>query len=149
MGQPIYRVWRHTLTNSRFPCRLLISNDSETGKKEPAIQIWSLYAYNLHKATFKGWNRSPGRKGRRNFIIGRGSFAGMHRYAGLWTGDNAGTWDFLSISVSQSLALGLSGLAVAGGDIGGFMPGKTGQKYTDPELLIRWYSACFLLPWFR
>lgn len=73
----------------------------------------------------------------------------MHRFAGLWTGDNASTWDFLEISVAQALALGLSGMTIVGGDVGGFMPGKPGEKYTDPELLIRWYSGCFLLPWFR
>ena len=73
----------------------------------------------------------------------------MNRFAGLWTGDNAGTWDFLNISISQALALGLCGMVVAGGDVGGFMGAKPGERYTDPELLIRWYSACFLLPWFR
>lgn len=73
----------------------------------------------------------------------------MHRFAGLWTGDNAGTWDFLNISVAQALALGISGMTIVGGDIGGFMPGEPGQKFTEPVLLIRWYAACFLLPWFR
>ena len=73
----------------------------------------------------------------------------MSRFAGLWTGDNSGTWDFLNISISQALALGLCGMVIAGGDVGGFMAGKPGEKYTDPGLLIRWYSACFLLPWFR
>lgn len=137
------------LTEPRFPCRLLLSPQIEGQPKQPAIEIWSLYAYNLHKATFKGWNNSAKRKGKRNFIIGRGSFSGMHRFAGLWTGDNAGTWDFLDISVAQALALGLSGMTIAGGDVGGFMPSKPEERYTEPELLIRWYAACFLLPWFR
>ncbi|KAL8792282.1 MAG: hypothetical protein Q9195_005161 [Heterodermia aff. obscurata] len=132
-----------------FPCRLLLTSPDDPQIKRPAIEIWSLYAYNLHKATFEGWNRSPMRKGKRNFIIGRGSFSGMSRFAGLWTGDNSGTWDFLNISISQALALGLCGMVIAGGDVGGFMGGKPGEKYTDPELLIRWYAACFLLPWFR
>ena len=73
----------------------------------------------------------------------------MHRFAGLWTGDNASTWNFLAISIAQALALGVSGMTIAGGDVGGFLPGKPGEKYTEPELLIRWYSASFLLPWFR
>ena len=133
----------------RFPCRLLLTSHDGLQPKQPAIEIWSLYAYNLHKATFEGWNKSQSRKGRRNFIIGRGSFSGMNRFAGLWTGDNSGTWDFLNISISQAVALGCCGMVIAGGDVGGFMPGRPGEKYTDPELLIRWYSACFLLPWFR
>jgi alpha-glucosidase (family GH31 glycosyl hydrolase) len=116
-----------------------------------AIEIWSLYSYNLHKATYKGLNKLPMRQGKRNFIIGRGSFAGMHRYAGLWTGDNASTWDHFKISVFQVLAAGISGGSITGADVGGFMPDFGGPKpyYADPELLIRWYCAYFLLPWFR
>lgn len=126
----------------------------ETKRKKTAIEIWSLYSYNLHKATYKGLNALPQRAGKRNFIIGRGSFAGMHRYAGLWTGDNASTWDFFRISVSQVLSSGLSGVSITGADVGGFMPQEDSvthakSRYCDPELLIRWYCAYFMLPWFR
>jgi alpha-glucosidase (family GH31 glycosyl hydrolase) len=117
-------------------------------KKQPAIEIWALYSYNLHKATFQGLNNLPSRRNKRNFIIGRGSFAGMHRYSGLWTGDNGSTWDFWKISISQVLSLGLSGVSIVGSDIGGFMPNGN-EKFCDPDLLIRWYSGAFLLPWFR
>jgi len=143
-----------------FPFRLLMncdgwSQDLDSIKtKKTAIELWSLFSYNLHKATYKGLNSLPHRKGKRNFIIGRGSFAGMHRYAGLWTGDNASTWDFFRISVAQVLSSGLSGVSITGADVGGFMPNEdsiTHQKdrYCDPELLIRWYCAYFMLPWFR
>lgn len=73
----------------------------------------------------------------------------MHRYAGLWTGDNRSTWEFLDISVTQVLALGLSGLSIAGADVGGFGFVESDNDYADPELLIRWYCAYSLLPWFR
>ena len=137
-----------TADRAKIPCRLLLSPQTDGQPKQPAIEIWSLYAYSLHKATFKGLNNSAKRKGKRNFIIGRGSFSGIHRFAGLWTGDNTGTWDFLNISVAQALALGLSGMTIVGGDVGGFMPSKPKEEYTEPELLIRWLAACFLLPWF-
>jgi alpha-glucosidase (family GH31 glycosyl hydrolase) len=122
--------------------------------KKTAIEMWSLYSYNLHKATYNGLNNMKLRKGKRNFIIGRGSFAGMHRYAGLWTGDNASTWDFLRISVSQVLASGLSGGVITGADVGGFEPKKdeiwdVPELWADPELMIRWYCAYSMLPWFR
>jgi alpha-glucosidase (family GH31 glycosyl hydrolase) len=74
--------------------------------KKATIEIWSLYSYNLHKAN-RGLNSLSKRAGKRNFIIGRGSIAGMHRYVGLWTGDNASTWDHFKISVAQVLASGL------------------------------------------
>lgn len=66
-----------------------------------AIKVWNLYSYNLHKATYHGLNYLPGRENKRNFIIGRGCFSGMHRFAALWTGDNASEWDFLKINVTQ------------------------------------------------
>ncbi|CAE6481651.1 unnamed protein product, partial [Rhizoctonia solani] len=142
-----------------FPFRLWLSSDSVKSIKEkspldeqprlPAIRIWSLYAFNLHKATYNGWNYNPGRKGKRNFIIGRGGFIGLHRYAGLWTGDNASRWDFLRISVAQVLSLGLSGISISGADVGGFEPGSDGDQWANPELLMRWYCAYSLLPWFR
>ncbi|KKY28055.1 putative alpha-glucan lyase [Diplodia seriata] len=95
-------------------------------------------------------NHLASRKGKRNFIIGRGSYAGAQRYAGLWTGDNASTWDFLQISVAQVIALGLAGVTIAGADVGGFEPPEGDlTAFADPELLIRWYCAYSLLPWFR
>ncbi|KAF7879540.1 hypothetical protein EAF04_000735 [Stromatinia cepivora] len=136
-----------------WPFRLLLDSDGWNGDpraadKKKAIEIWSLYSYNLHKATFQGLQNLTSRQGKRNFIIGRGSFAGAQRFAGLWTGDNASTWEFLDISVAQVLALGLAGMTIAGADVGGFEPIE-GEQWADPELLIRWYCAYSLLPWFR
>ncbi|KAG9123057.1 hypothetical protein FRC07_000299 [Ceratobasidium sp. 392] len=141
-----------------FPFRLYMSMDAikdaknipiPLPEKVPAIEVWSLYAFNLHRATSKGWNRHPEREGKRNFIIGRGGFIGLHRYAGLWTGDNASTWDFLKVSVAQVLSLGLSGVTISGGDVGGFEPERDWQQWASPELIMRWYCAYSLLPWFR
>ncbi|EKG12891.1 Glycoside hydrolase family 31 [Macrophomina phaseolina MS6] len=145
-----------------WPFRLMLDSDGWPGEtkalvrdpdqtdQKAAIEIWSLYSFNLHKATFKGLNHLDCRKGKRNFIIGRGSYAGAQRYAGLWTGDNASTWDFLQISVAQVIALGLAGVTIAGADVGGFEPPEGDlTAFADPELLIRWYCAYSLLPWFR
>ncbi len=86
---------------------------------------------------------------RRNFIVGRGGFTGLHRFAALWTGDNASTWDFMKMNISQVLALGISGQPLAGQDIGGFEQAPSGGKWIDPELLIRWIQVGAFLPWFR
>ena len=80
-----------------FPFRLLVTDNFLSNVPPiltPAIKGWILYAYNLHKATYHGLNKLQGRENKRNFIIGRGSFTGMHRFAGLWTGDNASSWEF-------------------------------------------------------
>jgi alpha-glucosidase len=112
--------------------------------------VWNIYAYNLHKATYHGLNHLTGRENKRNFIIGRGSFTGSHRFAGLWTGDNASEWDFLRMNIAQVLSLGMCGLAVCGQDIGGFETSNIDQgRWPSPELLIRWTVAGAFLPWFR
>lgn len=111
-----------------FPNRLLVLTDPYGQKddvlppQQAAIEIWALYSYNLHKATYKALENLQTRKNKRNSIIGRGSSTGMHRFAGLWTGDNASTWDFWRINVAQVLSLGLGGITVPGVDMGGFMP---------------------------
>ncbi|ADL50832.1 TIM-barrel domain-containing protein [Clostridium cellulovorans] len=143
-----------------FPARLNITDDfvkafenddieTNSYSKTPFIKAWNLYSYNLHKATYHGLNHLNGRENKRNFIIGRGSFAGAHRFSALWNGDNASTWDFMRINISQCLALGLTGQAMSGQDIGGFEKGSDGEKWIDPELLIRWTSMGAFLPWFR
>ena len=103
----------------------------------------------LHRATYHGLNHLVGRENKRNFIIGRGCFSGVNKYAGLWTGDNASSWQFLKINVFQVLALGLCGVAICGQDIGGFEAEEDWQHWADPELLIRWTCAGAFLPWFR
>lgn len=135
-----------------FPFRLYVTSDFISGvtpQLTPAIKVWNFYAYNLHKATYHGLNYLPGRDNKRNFIIGRGSFTGSHRFSGLWTGDNASDWDFLRMNVSQVLSLGMCGLAICGQDIGGFESRKDEEKWASPELLIRWTVAGAFLPWFR
>jgi alpha-glucosidase len=96
-----------------FPFQLYVTDDSQAGasKQVPAIKVWNLYSYNLHKATYEGLNnlyqlsdQLKWRENKRNFIIGRGSFTGSHRYAGLWTGDNSSDWDFLQMNISQVLS---------------------------------------------
>ncbi len=135
-----------------FPFRLLVNEDflSNGGVRQaPAMKVWSLFSYNLHKATYHGLNHLSGRENKRNFIIGRGSYSGMHRFAGLWTGDNASSWAFLQINVAQVLAIGMCGLAISGEDIGGFEREQDWERWADPELLMRWTAAGAFLPWFR
>lgn len=163
-------VWQDMTTpcirNSRgdmrsFPARLLVTNDfikhtedddqdgGEAYASDPAIKVWNLYSYNLHKATYHGLNHLSGRENKRNFIVGRGCFTGMHRFAALWTGDNASDWNFLKINIAQVLALGMTGQAMSGQDIGGFERCSDWEHWADPELLIRWTAMGAFLPWFR
>jgi alpha-glucosidase len=135
-----------------LPFRLQLTDDFLSNvppQQNQAIRVWNLYSYNLHKATYHGLNALRGRENKRNFIVGRGSFTGMHRFAALWTGDNASTWSFLQINVAQVLALGMCGIAICGEDIGGFEAEFDWQRWVDPELLMRWTIVGAFLPWFR
>ncbi|KAK3739019.1 hypothetical protein QZH41_010476, partial [Actinostola sp. cb2023] len=85
---------------------------------------------------------------RRHFIIARGGFVGVHRYAALWTGDSTSSWDFIQINIPLVLNIGMSGQPVSGCDIGGFCAAFQGQ-IVEPEMLARWTIMGSFLPWFR
>lgn len=79
----------------------------------------------------------------RPFVLTRASYAGGHRYAVTWTGDNASTWNHLRISTPQLLNLGLSGFSFAGDDVGGF------RGSPMPDLLTRWIELGAFNPIYR
>jgi alpha-glucosidase len=79
----------------------------------------------------------------RPFVITRAGYAGVQRYALVWTGDNSSTWEHLADSIPMLLNLSLSGAPFCGVDAGGFMGNATG------ELLARWTQAAALTPFFR
>ncbi|MFO1129618.1 MAG: glycoside hydrolase family 31 protein [Rhodospirillales bacterium] len=128
----------------------------------PHVVCHNAYAQFLLAATHAALRTM--RPDRRPFILARGGYAGLQRYAALWSGDNASSWDFLRISVPQALNVGLSGVPLAGSDVGGFatgpVPGGTTSAsvvrdgrviggITDAELFVRWMQAGSFLPWFR
>ncbi|MEJ0040591.1 MAG: TIM-barrel domain-containing protein [Gammaproteobacteria bacterium] len=131
----------------------------------PNAKVHNSYVINLLQATYDGVAKL--RPGKRVFIIARGGYAGMQRYAGLWTGDSSSSWDFLSINIPEVLNLGLSGVPISGCDIGGFATDDgpnsgttsgffydpTTQKIvggvTSPQLLMRWMIVGAFLPWYR
>ncbi|WP_324667864.1 glycoside hydrolase family 31 protein [Geochorda subterranea] len=83
------------------------------------------------------------RPGIRPFVLTRAGFAGIQRYAAVWTGDNSSWWEHLAMMGPQLLNLGLSGVAFVGADVGGFTGHVTG------ELLTRWTQAAAFTPFFR
>lgn len=148
--------------NNTFPLDLMMSF---FGSYTEVGQIHNSYVLTLLMATSSGLAKL--RPTQRNFIIARGGFAGMQRYAALWTGDSASSWDFLSINIPQVLNLGMSGVTLSGCDIGGFadgpVPSGTTVPFIEPstlggpitegitnyELLTRWMILGSFLPWFR
>ncbi len=83
------------------------------------------------------------RPGERPFVITRAGYAGLQRHALQWTGDNSSWWEHLWMSMPQLQNLGLSGIAWAGVDIGGFFGDTNG------ELLARWTEFGIFQPFCR
>ncbi|XP_078796792.1 neutral alpha-glucosidase C isoform X1 [Oryzias latipes] len=104
--------------------------------------LHNLYGFYQHKATVEGLiTRSGGSE--RPFVLSRSFFAGSQRFGAVWTGDNVATWEYLRISIPMVLSLSLAGVAFCGADVGGFV------QDPEPELLVRWYQAAALQPFFR
>lgn len=79
----------------------------------------------------------------RPFVLTRAAYAGAQRYSATWTGDNTASWHHLAQSTPNLLSLGLSGMALAGDDVGGFI----GSPPAD--LLTRWFQLGAFNPVFR
>lgn len=108
---------------------------SQNGVTLPHARVHNVYGHYMAEATYNGLKQLTGK---RPFVITRACYAGTQRYSVVWTGDNHSIWAHLQMAVPQLCNLGLSGMAFAGTDIGGFSADATA------ELLCRWIEmACF------
>lgn len=124
--------------NSTMPLDVVHPGD---GQARLHIQVHNAYGSLMVQAAREGLLRL--RPELRPFIISRSGYAGVQRHALLWTGDNSSTWEHLALSLRQLLNLGLSGVAWAGADIGGFYGDASG------ELLARWTELGIFQPFCR
>jgi alpha-glucosidase len=104
-------------------------------------EIHNVYGLQMARAGAEGLRRL--RPDARVPVISRSGYAGLQRYALVWTGDNESTWAQLRLGVSVCLHLGMSGIALCGPDSGGF------AGDCDGELLARWTQVGALTPFFR
>ncbi|WP_416828413.1 TIM-barrel domain-containing protein [Ectobacillus polymachus] len=111
------------------------------GKKITHNEGHNLFGLYMSKATFEGLQKQLGNG--RPFSLTRAGYAGVQRYSAVWTGDNRSYWEHLEMSLPMIMNLGMSGVALAGADVGGF------SSDTTPELLIRWTQVGAFLPYFR
>ena len=67
----------------------------------------------------------------------------MHRYGGIWQGDNKSWWSHILQSMQQLPALNMAGFMFVGADTGGF-----GCDVTE-DLMMRWLQYSLFTPLFR
>lgn len=110
-------------------------------KKSPHTKVHNIYGQEMARATLEGLDKIRGDK--RNFVLSRAGYAGIQRYAAMWTGDNSANWEHLKLNVTMCLGLGLSGVPITGADVGGY----TGTP--SPELFARWMELGAFIPMYR
>jgi alpha-glucosidase len=104
-------------------------------------EFHNLYGLMASIATYEGMKKLL--NGKRPFVLTRAGFAGVQRYAAVWTGDNRSFWEHLEMAIPMLLNLGVSGVPFAGTDVGGF------AYDSDGELLARWTQLGAFSPFFR
>jgi alpha-glucosidase len=80
---------------------------------------------------------------KRPFVLSRAGFAGIQRYAAVWTGDNTASWEHLRLSLPKPLNMSVSGIPFVGADVGGYSDDPSG------ELFARWLQAAAFTPLLR
>jgi alpha-glucosidase len=120
------------------PDRLVAQND---GCPASMAKLHNAYGNGMNEATREAFRTH--RPDERGFVLTRAGYAGVQRNAAVWTGDNHSWWEHIGLMTPMLANLGLSGVAFAGGDVGGFQLNASGELYA------RWIAAAALTPFFR
>lgn len=131
-GDPVYRP------GFTVPDELRIQNEGEPGDFR---RFHNLYGSAMNAAAREAFETH--RPGQRGFIISRAGYAGVQRFAGIWTGDNTSWWEHMAAEIPMILNLGISGIALTGADVGGF------QENASAQLYARWFAFGAFTPYFR
>jgi alpha-glucosidase len=111
------------------------------GNKSSMRRGRNLFGFQMARSTYEGTKALL--NNRRPFNLTRSGFAGIQRYAAVWTGDNVAYDEHMMLGVRIVNSMGLSGIAFAGYDVGGFVGNA------DSKLFARWVSIGALSPFFR
>lgn len=104
-------------------------------------EVHNVYALLMARATREGLAQAA--PDARPFVLTRAGFAGIQRYAAVWTGDQESSWDHLAMAMPMMMNMSLSGISFVGTDVGGYS-GSPGS-----ELFARWMQLGCISPFFR
>lgn len=111
------------------------------GNKATMRRGRNVFGFQMARSTYEGTKALM--KGKRPFNLTRSGFSGIQRYAAVWTGDNVAYDEHMLLGVRIVNSMGLTGIAFAGYDVGGFV-GDASVK-----LFARWISIGAFSPFFR
>jgi alpha-glucosidase len=104
-------------------------------------KVHNLFGYFMTRSAGKAFERLCPDK--RILLFSRASYIGMHRYGGIWMGDNCSWWSHLELNLKMLPSLNMCGFLFVGADVGGF-GGDTTQ-----DLLLRWLAFAIFVPLLR
>ena len=111
------------------------------GKKIRHDKVHNLFGYNMTRAAGEAFERIY--PDRRFLMFSRSSYVGMHRYGGIWTGDNKSWWSHLLLNLKMMPSLNMCGFLYTGAYLGGF------GADTTRDLLLRWLALGVFTPLMR
>ena len=112
----------------------------DDGREKSNYEVHNIYGAMMTRASGEGLGRLLDK---RYLLFSRSSYIGAHRYGGIWTGDNASTWEMLRQNVYHMPSLNMCGFLYSGADTGGF------GGNCDRELLLRWLAVSTFTPLMR
>ena len=104
-------------------------------------QVHNLFGYNMTRAAGEGFAVIDPEK--RFLMFSRSSYIGMHRYGGIWMGDNKSWWSHILLNLKMLPSLNMCGFLYTGADLGGF------GANTTRDLLLRWLALGVFTPLMR
>ena len=111
------------------------------GKKVRHDRVHNLFGFNMTRAAGEAFERLEPDK--RILMFSRSSYIGMHRYGGIWMGDNKSWWSHILMNLRMLPALNMCGFLYTGADLGGF-----GSDTTE-DLVLRWLALGIFTPLMR
>lgn len=104
-------------------------------------KVHNLYGFYMTRSAAEAFEELT--PGKRILLFSRSSYIGMHRYSGIWTGDNQSWWSHLLLNIKMMPSLNMCGFLYTGADIGGFGGDAT------RDLLLRWLAFGVFTPLMR
>lgn len=104
-------------------------------------KVHNLYGTNMTKAAADAFGKIAPDKN--ILIFSRASYIGMHRYSGIWMGDNQSWWSHIKLNLQMLPSLNMCGFLYTGADLVGF-----GDNCTE-ELALRWLALGIFTPLMR
>ena len=111
------------------------------GQKIRHDKVHNLFGYNMTRAAGEAFEKIA--PGKRFLMFSRSSYVGMHRYGGIWMGDNKSWWSHILLNLKMLPSLNMCGFLYTGADLGGF------GADTTRDLVLRWLALGVFTPLMR